>query len=564
MSNGGSKRSSVNRRGVVKGAAALGAGAMGFPWHQLAWAQNVPTEYDGSKFQLKAPEPNPKSGGVLKYAITSRPPHFDMHQSGTINSLGSQGCMFDNLIRRDPRDSGKTIIPDLAHSWEISKDAKTYTFHLRKDVQFHDGADFTSDDVKATYDRIVKPPNGVSIPRSTLFSTVSEITTPDKNTVVFKLSEARPANFMMAAFASGWNTIVRKKTLEDNNYNLRRVVDIPGTGPFKSVRRVENEVWVMEKNKNYWNKTLPYLDGIEFYHALPFSPELGSALLSNRVDYGRIVDPVTARKAKETKGMSSTNFYQSVIQGTWVNNKKKPLDDPRVRRALHLVFDRPVLVDVVKDVAPMMVGGFIYPFSDFATPKDELAKRVGYQADSTAAIKEAKALLAAAGQSGGIKGLDFLVREVASFKLWAQAIQAMLQQALNVETKLRPVVESVWFDDVKTGNFDLAVGAVVSTLLDPSDYFNAWYKKDGPQNYGFWNNDAFNALLPKIDTEVDPAKRLAVIREAEKIMEQDPPVLPICWEKINDVWYNYVKGHNPYEYFGIYDCVRFDTFWLDK
>ena len=65
----------------------------------------------------------------------------------------------------------------------------------------------------------------------------------------------------------------------------------------------------------------------------------------------------------------------------------------------------------------------------------------------------------------------------------------MLQQTLNIETKLRTVVESVWFDDVKTGNFDLAVGAVVSTLLDPSDYFNAWYKKDGPQNYGFWDND---------------------------------------------------------------------------
>ena len=140
----------------------------------------------------------------------------------------------------------------------------------------------------------------------------------------------------------------------------------------------------------------------------------------------------------------------------------------------------------------------------------------------------------------------------------------MLQQTLNIETKLRTVVESVWFDDVKTGNFDLAVGAVVSTLLDPSDYFNAWYKKDGPQNYGFWDNEKFNALLPQIDSEVDPAKRLAAIRDAEMIMEQDPPVLPICWEKINDVWYNYVKGHNPYEYFGIYDVVRFDTFWLDK
>ena len=549
MSDVEQKRSRVNRRQFVKGSAAA-ATVFGMPWQALA--QGVPNEFDGSKFQLKAPEPNPKSGGVLKYAITSRPPHFDFHQSGTINSLGSQGCMFDNLVRRDPRDSGKTIIPDLAHSWEIAKDGQTYTFHLREGVQFSDGAEFTSEDVKATFDRIAKPPQGVMIPRSTLFTTVSEIQAPDKKTVIFKLSEPRPASFMMAAFASGWNGIVRKKTLEDNQYNLRRVVDIPGTGPFKSKRRVENEIWVMEKNANYWNKGLPYLDGIEFYHALPFSPELGSAILSNRVDYARICDPVTARKAKETKGMSTTAFYQSVIQGTWMNSKKKPLDDVRVRRAIHLSLDRPVLVDVVKDVAPMMMGGMIYPFSEWATPIDQLKKRLGYQEDTTAGVKEAKALMAAAGYGNGIKGLDFLVRDVASFKLWAQAIQAMLQQ-IGVESTLRTVVESVWFDDIKTGKFDLAIGAIVSTLLDPSDYFNAWYKKDGPQNYGFWENAKFNELLPQIDREVDVKKRLVLIRQAEEIMEADPPVLPVSWEKINDIWYNYVKGHNPYEYFGIYD-----------
>jgi ABC-type transport system substrate-binding protein len=211
------------------------------------------------------------------------------------------------------------------------------------------------------------------------------------------------------------------------------------------------------------------------------------------------------------------------------------------------------------------MGGFIYPFSEWATPKDELAKRIGYQSDPTAALKEAKALLAAAGHSGGVKQpLDFLVRDVATFKLWAQAIQAMLQQGLNIQCNLRIVVESVWFDDIKSGNYDLAVGAVVSTLLDPSDYFNAWYKKDGPQNYSNWDNPEFNALLPAIDGEADPAKRKEVIRKAEMIMESDPPVFPVSWEKINDAWYNYVKGHNPYEYFGIYDVVRLDTFWLDK
>src|SRR5262245_24321203 len=145
MDEHGSGKPRLNRRDFVKGAAAIGA--FGLPFH--AWAQGVPNEFDGSKFQLKAPEPNAKSGGVLRYGITMRPPHFDFHQSGTINSLGSQGCMFDNLVRRDPRDSGKTVIPDLAHSWEISKDGKTYTFFLRKDVQFHDGAEFTDDEVKA-------------------------------------------------------------------------------------------------------------------------------------------------------------------------------------------------------------------------------------------------------------------------------------------------------------------------------------------------------------------------------------------------------------------------------
>jgi ABC-type oligopeptide transport system substrate-binding subunit len=173
--------------------------------------------------------------------------------------------------------------------------------------------------------------------------------------------------------------------------------------------------------------------------------------------------------------------------------------------------------------------------------------------------------LAAAGYGSGVKQpLDFMVREVASFKLWAQAIQAMLQQGLGIETKLRTVVESVWFDDIKSGNYDLAIGAVVSTLLDPSDYFNAWYKKDGPQNYGFWDNKTFNELLPQIDREVDAKKRLELIRQAEDAMEQDPPVLPVAWEQIIDIYYNYVKGHNPKDYFGIYDVVRFDTFWLDK
>ena len=175
-----------SRRDVLRGSAAAIVGAYGLaPRYGLA--ADIPYEFDGSKFQMAAQEPNPKHGGMLRYGILNRPPHFDVHQSGTVGNIGTQGCMFDNLIRRDPRDSGKSIVPDLAHSWEIAKDGKTYTFHLRQGVQFHDGADFTSADIKATFDRICKPPAGISIPRSALFTAVKEINAPDKNTVAFKL-----------------------------------------------------------------------------------------------------------------------------------------------------------------------------------------------------------------------------------------------------------------------------------------------------------------------------------------------------------------------------------------
>jgi peptide/nickel transport system substrate-binding protein len=550
------------RRDVLRGSAAAIAAAYGF--HPEWAAAEIPLEYDGARFQMAAPEPDPKRGGVLRYGITNRIPHFDMHQSGTVNSIGTQGCMFDNLIRRDPRDSGKTIVPDLAHGWEIARDGKTYTFHLREGVLFHDGAELTSDDVKATFDRIRNPPAGVSMPRSTLFNAVDEITTPDKYTVRFTLNKPRPVNFMMSSFASGWNVIVRRQTLEDNNYNLRKVLNIPGTGPFKTARRIENEVWVMERNNDYWNKGLPYLDGIEFYSLIPFSPELGSSVLAGRVDYARLCDPVSARKAAATPGMSVARFYQSVIHGAWVNNQRQPFGDPRVRRAMHLTLDKPSLVEAVKDTSPMMMGGFIYPFSTFATPLDELRQRIGYQDDPSAAMKEAKALMEAAGHAGGIKNVDFMVRDVPSFKIWAQAIQAMLQEGLNIQCNLRVVVDSIWFDDAKSGNFNLAIGPVPSTLLDPSDYFNAWYRTGAPQNYSNWSNKDFDTTTGQIDSEIDPAKRLALIRQCEAIMERDPPVLPVAWENVLDIYYNYVKGHNPKEYFGIFDCVRFDTFWLDK
>ena len=230
-------------------------------------AADIPYEFDGSKFQLAAPEPNPKAGRRAALRHPNRPPHFDVHQSGTVGNLGTQGCMFDNLIRRDPRDSGKTIIPDLAHSWEIAKDGKTYTFHLRKGVQFHDGADFTSDDVKATFDRIAKPPHRHQHPAQ---RAVHGGQRDQRARQVHRRVQAG-----RAALGQFHDVRIRQRLERDlqqedaGREQLQSAQGLqlsPAPARSRRQRRVENEIWVMEKNPNYWNKGLPYLDGIEFYH----------------------------------------------------------------------------------------------------------------------------------------------------------------------------------------------------------------------------------------------------------------------------------------------------------
>ncbi|HKC97102.1 MAG TPA: ABC transporter substrate-binding protein, partial [Methylomirabilota bacterium] len=430
-------------------------------------------------------------------------------------------------------------------------------------VKFHDGADFTAEDVKATYERIARPPKGVVIPRTPLFATVGDIVVVDPHKIEFRMTQARPKAYMLGAFASGWNIIVRKKTLEEHQSNLRQVMNYPGTGPFRHVSRKDKEVWIQERFPDYWNKGLPLVDKLEIYHMMPFSPELGSTFLSGKVDYARLLDPVSWRKAKEMQGVTAAAFNQSVIQAFWTNmQKNKALADPRVRRAIHLAMDRHTLVDVVKDTAPMQVGGFVYPFHEMSTPRADLEKKLGYQKDIKPAVQEARRLMKEAGYGNGLKNLDFVVRDVATFKLWAVAIQAMLKEHLNIESNLRVVQVSVWFDEAAAGNFDLAISAIVSTLMDPSDIFSAWYGKDGPQNYSRWTNAPFHDLANQIERELDDNKRRTMVRKAEDLLEQDPPLIPVAYEQIYDAWYNRVHGQNPSTYFGIYDVVRWDQVWL--
>ena len=170
----------------------------------------------------------PRRGGVLLAAIGADPPSLDAHQENTFACIQLVAPLYNLLVQIDPYSYPK-VIGDLATEWKISPDGLTYTFKIRPGVKFHDGSPLTAADIKATYDKIVFPPDGVRSVRKNAYTAVTKVEAPDAGTVVFKLKF--PSASLLDNLASPWNVIFPKKYLDkDPNYFKTSVM---GSGPFK-------------------------------------------------------------------------------------------------------------------------------------------------------------------------------------------------------------------------------------------------------------------------------------------------------------------------------------------
>src|SRR5215213_10455692 len=129
---------------------------------------------------------SPKKGGTLNFAISAETPHYDNHGSDTYATLHFAAPFYSTLLRFN-LDKFPDVQGDLGDKWEVAPDLMTYTFKLHPGVRFHDGAELTSADVKATYDRLRNPPQGVVSTRKATFNDIGTIETPDPLTVIFKM-----------------------------------------------------------------------------------------------------------------------------------------------------------------------------------------------------------------------------------------------------------------------------------------------------------------------------------------------------------------------------------------
>ena len=481
----------------------------------------------------------PKKGGILKYIIPSNPPSADGHRETTFGTIHPFAQFYSTLIRVNPDNPGSPTdfkcdlcIGDIP---KPTNGGKRYTFKIRKGATWHKlpssvktskehkamtklvgGKELNAHDVVATFKKIINPPKGVGSARKAFFLMVDKVHAPDNQTVVFDLKY--PSGAFIPAVAMPYNFVYAKKVLDKNMHFYEK--NVLGTGGFQFVEWQLGSHIKATRNKSYYRKGQPYLDGTSAIFAKKYSINLQALRGGRAYIQFRGFPPKMRDDLKKALGKKLT-----VQQGDWncvlnvvPNNKVKPFNDARVRRALSLAIDRWGGSNYLSKIAIVRtVGGIVYPSHPLAATKSELHKLAGFWPDLKKSRAEAKRLLKEAGYPNGFS-FTFHNRAVDQpYKIvgtWL--IDQWRQIGLKVKQRTQPT--SQFYATLRRKkDFDVSMGfncqSVVNPLLDVS-----MYQSDdiAGNNSAGYQDRVLDKLFDKMNRSGDPAEQRRLMRQYEK------------------------------------------------
>jgi len=501
----------------------------------------------------------PKRGGVLTHVVESEPNSIDCHASATSFTIQLVAIHYSTLLKYDPANYPK-IIGDLAESWQMSPDGKSYTFKLHPNVKFHDGSTLDSTDIKATYDRLRDPPEGVISARKEQLADIASIETPDPLTVVFNLKKPNAA--LPSLLASPWNCVYSaKKLAQDPNYPAKTPM---GTGPFKFVEYVKGSHWTAERFDGYFRQGRPYLDGVKAMFI--GGPGVINALAGGQVDGTFfLIAPASADRLKSSLGdkMVFPTGSFNIVNFITVNTKKPPFNDPRVRKALNLAFDRDEGLIFLKELTNSERSALLMPTAaDIRVPDSEIMKLPGYNdnaKDSAKRREEAKALLKAAGHEK-LK-ITLLNRNIRS--PWEPQGIYILDQLRKIGIDANQILAETpqYFSMLRDLTYDIALDFNNTTGVDPNEVLIK-FLPGSPNNYSGAADDKLVELFEKQSQTSDVAERQKLVREFEMRTYEQGYVVPLFNGSRLIAHRSYVKGFQlmPSTVLGL-DMA---DVWLDK
>jgi peptide/nickel transport system substrate-binding protein len=534
---------------------------MGFNWRR--WTVGL-----GALLAAAAPaaaqEEGAKYGGTLTYMIPAdAPPSFDAHREETYATIHTAAPFYSVLIRVNPDNPSSTtdFVCDLCTEMpKPTDDGKTYTFKIRHGVKFHNGDPLTAQDVAASWNEIIFPPQGVLSPRSGNYLMVKDVEAPDADTVVFHLKFATSA--FVPALASPYAWIYQKSVLDKDPHWYEK--NIMGSGPFKFTEYDVGQSIKGNRNPDYYHKGLPYLDSFVGIYA----PKQAVQLDAIRAD----------RAATEFRGYppSAMNQLEQELDGKikveksdWncssmvmFNHKKKPFDDVRVRRALTLAIDRWGSAPGLSKIANVRtVGSIVFPGSPLAPAKAELETIAGFSPDIEKSRAEAKRLLKEAAQEN--LAFELLNRNVDQPYKYVGTWLVDQWNKIGVHATQKVVPTGPWFAEMRSGQYSAVSFASCTSVVNPViDVQNYLPTSMNSAQYGYFEDPSEVAIYDKLLHETDPVKQHALMFQFSKqVMDTEAHTAFLLW------WYrmvplrSYVHGWkiSPSHYIN----QDLSTIWLD-
>jgi peptide/nickel transport system substrate-binding protein len=385
------------------------------------------------------------------------------------------------------------ITPLLAESWATDPDGKVYTFKLRRNVKFHDGEAFDASDVKFSFER-AKAPTSTNKAKKSVFDNISRIDTPDPATVIVVLNNA-DGNFL---FRMGENTAVILDPKSAPTTATRPI----GTGPFKFDSWAKGSAITLVKNDQYRDAAKVAMKKVTFRFINDPSAQV-AALLAGDIDgmprYGAL---------ESLKQFQNDPRFSVAVGGTegktilTINNKKKPFDDVRVRRAIAAAVDRKAIIDGAQE-------GFGVPIGSHMVPSD--AGYVDLTGVNPHNPDKARALLKEAGVQTPLN-VTLTLPPPAYARKGGEIIAAQLAK-VGIVAKIENVEWAQWLSGTFKGNFDLTV----ISHVEPLDFD----RYADPAYYYGYDSKAYRDLLTTYNTTADQKSRLKILGDIQRQLATD-------------------------------------------
>jgi len=502
-----------------------------------------------------------KQGGILRIQHMDTPPSASIHEEATVSVVVPFMALFNNLVIFDQhvaKNSFESIVPDLATQWAWSDDGKQLSFKLRTGVRWHDGKPFTAQDVACTFDMLLTPGKLRRNPHAAWWSNVEKVTAEGDTGATFHLKERQPS--LLALLASGYAPIY---PCHVSAADMRRKPI--GTGPFKFVEFKMNEGIKLTRNADYWKPGLPYLDGIE-YTIIPDRSTRMLSFASGKFDMTFPTDvsvPLLKNIRRDAPKAECTMRATGVATQLLVNRDTPPFNDPRIRRAMALTLDRQSFNDILDEGQSRPSGAMLPPPDGvWGMPPEMLKSVIGY-GDVGKAREEARSLMKQAGW-GPDKHLKVKVstRNIATFRDPAVILIDQLKH-IWVDSELEVIDTSVYYNRVFKKDYTVALNLTGSAVDDPDVTFFEGYACGSLRNYNGYCNPKMTALFEEQSREIDQKKRLKMVWEIDRLLQEDiaRPIISNglaagCWQP----WVKNVTIQTN----SIYNGWRFEDIWMDR